>query len=246
MATMPETKTSAMTLDDRLAHSLDNPIWNSLTTDHAALALGDERARRYPPAIGPLAGIPAQSPESYASLAQLAGPGGAIAIFLREPLQLPEGWTLLRAGALDQMIALEPRLQAPMDFPGVELRRLTAADAPAMVELAHLTEPGPFELRTLELGTFYGILQSGRLLAMAGKRMHVPGAIEVSGVCTHPDARGRGYAKHLMSLVMEEIVEAGRVPFLHTLSANAGAIRIYKSLGFVCRRSFEFAAMRRA
>ena len=233
-------------IDQQLALRLDNPIWSALTTDHAALALGDEHARRYPPSIGPLAGIPAQSPESYAALARLAGPGGAIALFLQEPLQLPRGWPLLRGDPLDQMIAPEPRLQAPVDFPGVELRRLTAADAPAMVELAHLTEPGPFELRTLELGTFYGILESGRLLAMAGKRMHVPGAIEVSGVCTHPDARGRGYAKHLMSLVMEEIVQDGRVPFLHTLSANAGAIRIYQSLGFVCRCSFEFAVLRYA
>jgi hypothetical protein len=127
----------------------------------------------------------------------------------------------------------------------VELRRLTAADAPAMVELAHLTEPGPFQLRTLELGTFFGVLQAGRLLAMAGKRIHVPGAIEVSGVCTHPDARGRGYARHLMSRVMEEIVQAGRMAFLHTLASNDAAIQIYESLGFVRRRSLELAAIRR-
>jgi GNAT superfamily N-acetyltransferase len=236
-------------LDLELAHSLDNPIWSALTTDHAALALGDDHARRYPSDIGPLSGIPAQSPESYASLAQLAGPGGAafvgaVALFLQEPPRLPQDWTLLRGGVLDQMIAPQPRPLGPVDLPGVELRRLTAADAPAMVELAHLTEPGPFQLRTLELGTFFGILQSGRLLAMAGKRLHMPGAIEVSGVCTHPDARGRGYARLLMSRVMEEIVQAGRVPFLHTLSTNESAIRVYESLGFVRRRSFELAAIR--
>ncbi|MGB7352636.1 MAG: GNAT family N-acetyltransferase [Acidobacteriaceae bacterium] len=232
-------------LDHQLARSLDNPIWSALTTDHAAIALGDDHARRYPADIGPLSGIPEQSSESYASLARLAGPGGVVAIFLREPLRLPGGWTLFRAGGIDQMIAPQPRPLPPAGLPGVELRRLTAADAPAMVELAHLTEPGPFQLRTLELGTFFGVLQSGSLLAMAGKRMHVPGAIEVSGVCTHPDARGRGYARHLMSRVIEEIVQAGRMPFLHALSTNEAAIRVYESLGFVRRCSLEFAAIRR-
>ena len=232
-------------LDPQLARYLDNPIWSALTTDQSALALGDDHARRYPPDIGPLSGIPEQSEKSYVSLAQLAGPGGAVAIFLREPLRLPSGWTLIRTGALDQMIALEPHPLPPESLPGVELRILTAADAPAMVELAHLTEPGPFQLRTLELGTFYGVLENGRLLAMAGKRFHVPGAIEVSGVCTHPDARGRGYARHLMSRVIEEIVQAGRMPILHTRSDNASAIRIYESLGFVRRCSAEFSAIRR-
>jgi ribosomal protein S18 acetylase RimI-like enzyme len=232
-------------LDQQIAHRLDNPIWAALTTDHAAIALGDDHARRYPADIGPLSGIPAQSSESYASLARLAGAGGAVGLFLEEPLRLPEGWTLLRGGVIDQMIAPQPHPLPPEVLPDVELRQLAAADAPAMVELAHLTEPGPFQLRTLELGTFYGILQSGRLLAMAGKRLHVPGAIEVSGVCTHPDARGRGYARHLMSRVIEEIVGAGRMPFLHTLAGNEAAIRIYESLGFVRRRSFEFAGIRR-
>jgi ribosomal protein S18 acetylase RimI-like enzyme len=230
---------------DQLTLRLDNPIWSALTTDHAALAMGDDHARRYPSDIGPLAGIPAQSPQNYASLEKIAGPGGTVGLFLQEPLRLPYGWTLLRDGVIDQMIAPQPHPLAPVALPGVELRRLTAADAPAMVELAHLTEPGPFQLRTIELGTFYGILQAGRLLAMAGKRLHVPGAIEVSGVCTHPDARGRGYARHLMSRVIEEIVQAGSMPFLHSLASNHAAISIYASLGFVRRRSFELAAIRR-
>lgn len=231
-------------LNPQLAHRLDNPIWTALTTDHAEVALGDDLARRYPADIGPLSGIPTQSPESYTSLARLAGPGGAVGLFLTEPPRIPDGWSLLRGGILDQMIAPQPRTLPPVDLPGVEMRVLTAADAAGMVELAHLTEPGPFQLRTIELGTFYGILREGRLLAMAGKRLHVPGAIEVSGVCTHPDARGRGYARHLMSRVMEEIVQAGRIPFLHTMASNVGAIRIYESLGFVRRRSFELAAIR--
>ncbi len=80
---------------------------------------------------------------------------------------------------------------------------------------------------------------------MAGKRMHVPGFVEVSAVCTHPEARGRGYARLLMSCVMGEIGAAGRTPFLHSLASNTGAIRVYEGLGFQVRRELEFAAVAR-
>lgn len=222
---------------------LDNPIWSALTTDHAHFALGGDCARRYPEDIGPLSGMPAQTDAGYDAMRPLAGPGGLVGLFLREPPRPPRGWTLVRSGVIDQMIAPRP-LPVPTVLPAeAEFRRLTADDAPAMVELARLTEPGPFRLRTIELGNFFGIVQEGRLLAMAGKRLHLPGFIEVSGVCTHPDARGHGYARILMSRVIDEILECGRVPFLHTFAGNQAAIRIYQSLGFLYRRSFELAVL---
>ena len=220
---------------------LDNPIWAALTTDHAHLALGGDLARRYPADVGPLSGISAETAASYDALRPLAGPGGLLGLFLREAPQLPERWTLVRGGALDQMVTERPELVDAE--PGVPIRRLTPDDAPAMVELAELTNPGPFRLRTIELGAFFGIVDGGRLLAMAGQRLRFPGFVEVSGVCTHPDARGRGYARLLMSRVMEEILRDGRTPFLHTYAHNEAAIRVYRSLGFVRRRSFELAVV---
>jgi ribosomal protein S18 acetylase RimI-like enzyme len=222
---------------------LDNPIWSALTTDHAHLALGGDGARRYPADIGPLGGIPEQSEAGYQALHPLAGPGGRVGLFLTEPPRLPAGWTLARGGVLDQMVAHEPELFQGAIPHGAPMRRLTPADAPAMVALAELTEPGPFRLRTIELGAFFGILDSGRLLAMAGQRLRFTGFVEVSGVCTHPEARGRGYARLLMSRVMEEILREGRTPFLHTYAHNEAAIRIYRSLGFVRRRSLELAVV---
>jgi predicted GNAT family acetyltransferase len=135
-----------------------------------------------------------------------------------------------------------------LDLPAIELpagctfRQLTPADAPAMVALAALTQPGPFRLRTIELGNFYGIFDGARLVSMAGKRMHFPGFIEVSGVCTHPDARGHGYAGTLMQVIIEEIEEAGRTPFLHAWEDNP-ARRLYESLGFTLTRTFNFSAI---
>jgi predicted GNAT family acetyltransferase len=113
-----------------------------------------------------------------------------------------------------------------------------------MVALAQLTEPGPFRERTIELGAFFGIFESGRLVAMAGERMHLPHHVEVSAVCTHPDARGRGYARMLITTVIDGIRQRGKIPFLHSFADNYPANRVYESLGFRQRRTFELAVLK--
>ena len=224
---------------------LDNPIWNALLTEHRSLAVVEGAARRYPPAIGPLAGTPDQSPESYDALRVLAGTGGILGLFFPDPPALPRGWSLFLGGVLTQMICRTPRLAKTGTLAaGNSLRRLGAADVPVMLELARLTEPGPFRERTIELGNFYGIFEGDRLLAMSGQRMRVPGFIEVSAVCTHPDARGRGYAGILMSEVIRDIVAEGATPFLHAFADNP-AVRVYERLGFAHRRSFQLAIIKR-
>lgn len=224
---------------------LDNPILNSLRTSHSSLALVHGAARRFPAEIGPLSGIPDQSAKSYADLRPLAGPQGVVALFLDQPPGPPAGWTLLRGGLLDQMVCDEPRHRQSHLLPlDAEMRPLTAADAQFMVDLATLTEPGPFHLRTIELGVFFGVFHNCRLVAMAGQRLSLPGYVEVSAVCTHPDFRGRGYAPALMSTVMEHILSQGKTPMLHSFSSNAAAIAVYRGLGFTFRRTFHLAVLR--
>jgi predicted GNAT family acetyltransferase len=234
---------------------LDNPIYHALGHAHAHLALGDEFARRYPTAIGPLAGIRSPNSECIAALPTLAEPGDTMVLFLDAPISVPPSLALVREGSLDQMLC-------PIDSPdaaqaltrplpaGTILRQLTSADYPAMVELAHLTEPGPFRHRTAKLGDFFGILQGPRLLAMAGERTRVPkttesGFTEVSGVCTHPDARGRGYAHTLIARVHQQIRARGDIPYLHSWSSNTSAIAVYQRLGYSLRRRFHVQAFRR-
>lgn len=224
---------------------LDNPIWNALRTEHQSDAETHGEARRYRPAIGPLAGTPDQSLASYDALRTLAGPGGTLALFLPDSPSLPDGWSLFRGGVLTQMICRSPKsIEVEKLQGGVILRRLGAVDVPAMVELATLTEPGPFREGTIELGNFYGVLEGERLVAMAGQRMRVPGFVEVSAVCTHPDARGRGYAGLLMSRVMGDIISEGSTPFLHAFSDNP-AVSLYSKLGFIQRRTFQLAVIKR-
>lgn len=77
--------------------------------------------------------------------------------------------------------------------------------------------------------------EGGRLLAMAGERLQPDGWSEISGVCTHPDARGRGYARVLLEHVAHGIAARGRGAFLHVAEGNAGAVRLYRTMGFVER-----------
>jgi GNAT superfamily N-acetyltransferase len=223
---------------------LSNPIWNALRTEHSKFAVGDDLARTYQSEIGPLTGLANESSEAFESLRTLAVHGSVLGLFLSQPYEVRPGWKLLRGEPLNQMIFAGNEFPGPNAIPIPSgLRPLTPADIPEMVELAELTEPGPFRKRTSELGAFFGIFESGHLLAMAGQRMRLPGFIEVSAVCTHADARGRGYARTLMSVVMDDIFQQGMTPFLHVLPNNP-AIRIYESLGFIQRRVLHLAVIK--
>jgi predicted GNAT family acetyltransferase len=126
----------------------------------------------------------------------------------------------------------------------IDSRKLTAADVPQMVALAELTEPGPFRERTIELGHFVGVFRESNLAAMSGERLKLPGLTEVSAVCTHPDYRGQGYARALMSEGIHNILDRGETPFLHVRTSNRGAIGLYESLGFAIRRTLCLAVLR--
>lgn len=224
-------------------HLLDNPIWSALTTAQRHFSIGDGLARAFVPEIGPLSGIAEETSAAYDDLRADANPDAVQVLFLDQPPVSREGWTLIRDGQLTQMVYSGMGTEEFETPAG--MRRLTAADVPAMVELATLTEPGPFRNRTHELGAFFGIFEGNRLLAMAGQRMRVPRFVEVSAVCTHPDARGRGYARTLMSAVMKLILSQGDTPFLHSFAQNHNAIRVYNALGFTHRRSFHLEVLKK-
>ena len=81
-------------------------------------------------------------------------------------------------------------------------------------------------------------------LPISGQRTHVAGFIEVSAVCTHPDARGRGYARATMSHVIAHILQREEIPYLHSFEDNYSAIRVYEGLGFRLRRSLHLAVLK--
>lgn len=224
-----------------MSHSLDRPIWNALATSHAALAQGDALARRYPPTIVPFAATADGSAASAAALARLPQPGETMAIVETYYAEAPQGLELMRRDELVQMLGAEA-------FPRIEDARivpLTPADAAEMLELASLTKPGPFTLGAQQLGAFWGIRRDGRLAAMAGQRLRVPGYGELSGLCTHPDFRGQGLAKALFNFVAGEIAWRGDTPFLHAYANHHDTIALYERLGFRLRAEMRLTMLRR-
>jgi ribosomal protein S18 acetylase RimI-like enzyme len=95
-----------------------------------------------------------------------------------------------------------------------------------------------------EMGRYLGIRRDGMLVAMAGERLHPPGWTEISAVCTDAAWRGRGLASRLVLAVTAGIRARGETPFLHAVSANVNAIRLYEELGFRLRKSTVFSATR--
>lgn len=225
-----------------MTEPLDRPIWHALAGRQSAFAEGGQRALRFAPDIEPFAAACDDAPESLAELARLLPPEGSLVLAQAGESPIPPGVVVTFTAAVVQMVA---RRIDPLP-PTAPAQRLTEADAPEMLALATLTKPGPFLARTHRLGDFWGIKEQGRLIAMAGERMKLEGFTEVSGVCTHPSAQGRGYASLLSRIVATQILERGERPFLHAYATNAAAIRLYEKLGFALRATNKLTALARA
>jgi ribosomal protein S18 acetylase RimI-like enzyme len=222
-------------------HPLDHPIWNALTTRQQALAEGGALARRYPPAIAPFAAMADMSAQSFAALGALMTGSDIVVLFTPDPVNAPAELKVLLAETGEQMIGTP----AESSIGGAEIITLGADDAPAMVELTKLTNPGPFTLRTQELGTFLGIRIDGQLVAMAGERMKPVNYTEITAVCVHPNHRGRGYAQLLLGAVAKGITARGEIPVLHVFSHNHSAIALYRRQGMEIRRRLHVTVLQR-
>jgi len=223
-------------------HPLDRPVWASLTTHHAALSEGNELARRFARDVNLFASSCEETPVAVAALAQLVKPEESIFILQVAEVVVPPAFVAVKAAKGVQMVAT---LTMTPETDCGDMLVLTDEDAPEMLALATLTEPGPFLARTHTMGTFLGIRIGGRLAAMAGERMRFPGYTEVSGVCTHPEFRGRGLARRLSAAVTASIQARGDQPFLHAWKTNHSAISLYEGLGFKLRTEVNAAVLKR-
>jgi ribosomal protein S18 acetylase RimI-like enzyme len=221
-----------------MLESLDNPIWFALTTEHRLLARSHGLARRYPSDVSPLAALLRPTSDAFADLQRLVSPGEHVALFTASPLNVPPDWQVDRSRWIDQMIC-----EASLPTPPVAPLPLGATDVPEMLELTAATEPGPFLPQTIQMGSYFGIRASdGRLAAMAGERLRSTEFAEISAVCTHPEFRGRGYARDLTSFLAAQILAAGKTPFLHVKSEN-GAKVVYQKIGFRLRAAMHLTVI---
>ena len=218
---------------------LDNPVYAALTGAHARFAQVSGRARRYPVDVAPFLGLPPQpTAEDWQDATDLVAPG-AYAAVLHSSAEAPPGWERIRTFDVVQMIGEHVTgVEYPQAVP------LGPPDVPEMLELVAETEPGPFLNRTIELGEYLGIRSDGALVAMAGERLRFDGWTEISGVCTIPTHRGLGLASGLVGAVIAGIQRRSQRAFLHVLSTNASAIRVYEQLGFRVRRTATITVMK--
>jgi ribosomal protein S18 acetylase RimI-like enzyme len=223
------------------ANPLDNPVWHSLTSQHAALAIMATGAAKYPPAVAPFAAVGDAPDRAARQLASLVEESESVYLVGVAP-EPPAGWMLEQGKPCLQMICHAP----PAEIPGPPVTEMSELQRDDMLALTALVFPGFFRPRTLEMGRYLGIYDGKRLAAMAGERMRLDGFQEISAVCTHPDYSGRHYAQRLVSLVSRGAFERGFVPFLHVYHDNARAIAVYRQLGFADRRNLPLWSLHKA
>ena len=220
------------------AHVLDNPVWHSLTTQHAVRAHRRRRralsgrARPSPPSVNRRR---AQRTSSRASWTmprirvrrrRRAGTAARLAARAEEAgaadgLQCARGGGSRPARHGDDGWACA-RHGRP-DGPGVSrlLPRAHAGDGPLLRHLPRVAARG-----------------DGR-----GADARLDGYQELSAVCTHPDYTGRGYAQRLLGLLCNSAFDRGFTPFLHVYSDNTRAIGVYRRMSFVDRTVLPFWAL---
>lgn len=213
-------------------HLLDNIFWNTLSGPQRTFAVGTARALRYARGFSPIVAFPDFNAPSFDELIpfcdlgeQLFSDGWAG--------PAPDGWKIDVESTMYRMV-WGGTLQDP--WPGEDeapdAMPLGPEHAEQALALALLTRPGPFGIRTIELGDYFGYFEGSRLVAMAGERMFAGTLREISGVCTHPDFQGRGYARKLMGKLLRRHMLRGQTSFLHVMRTNSTAHALYERMGF--------------
>jgi predicted GNAT family acetyltransferase len=210
-----------------MQHTLDNPIWHALTGPHSAFALGRGMARHYPRDIAPFSAIAEPTQAAYEDLAADLPRDVEARLFRPGEEATPRGWQTISARPIVQMVAEAPETATRRH----EFCALGAGDAADMLALAELARPGPFGARTHLLGQYIGYREAGRLLAMGGERLHLPGFVELSAICVHPEARGRGLGAAITLHLAHLALARGVTPFLHVFPDNP-ATKLYRRFGF--------------
>ena len=144
----------------------DNIVWHALSGPHLAYSIGTTVVRRYAPGFSPIIGFANPEQPDLPALNPFCEPGEHLYCDAWSG-SVSDGWRIEREAVMLKMIwagATPGTDEAP------DAVQLCSQHASHALDLATLTRPGPFGIRTIELGDYFGFFEGSRLLAMAGER----------------------------------------------------------------------------
>lgn len=223
-----------------MKYLLQQPVFNALLSGDSHFNKGNDKVKFFDAEVSPFVDFETGYEKGFADLYELLSSDRKILFASPIEIEQPAGWKILRTIKGLQFV-FEKGMEIKNNFPNIV--PLKKSDADEMVSLAKLTVPGPFDKRTIEFGSYFGIFDKDKLVSMTGQRLHVNNFSEISAVCTHPQHTGKGYAFQLLQHQLGIILNENKNPFLHVWEENKRAIEIYRRLGFKVSRPMNFYFM---
>jgi len=178
----------------------------------------------------------------------VSGPAAAVAALVETALaELGPAYRVFgEMGLVEQVVATVPGLEVSGRFGWMDA--LAVADGGADVAKVRWLDPAEYgEVHAVLDAAFptsyarpgyAGVTRwsgvrddAGTLVAVAADAWSAPGIGFMSGVATHPDARGKGYGEAVCRFTLRELIaEHGRAA-LSVDGDNDAAIRVYRRLG---------------
>ncbi|MDH4212390.1 MAG: GNAT family N-acetyltransferase [Candidatus Thorarchaeota archaeon] len=111
--------------------------------------------------------------------------------------------------------------------------KLSTNDSEKLKELYNLSGTPAWTPNAMQLGPFYGIIETdGTIAAAAGVHFMTPYGTEIGNVATHPDYVRRGYAAACIKAVVEDVLHDSDLVILHYFEENKPAQLLYEKMGF--------------
>lgn len=215
-------------------NKLDNPVWNSLSETYQEFAIDYNGTKFYNPDYCPFGGFTElrttlEATNQYSALAESF-------FVVGEKPEIADSLNIVKELVCLQMVIYN-KIELSIKS---EIVKLTENHNEELCNLVNLVQPGYFKNKTPLLGDYFGIFKDNQLIAITGERMKMNDFTEVSAIITHPDYTGKGYAKQLIAHVVNRIFDQNKIPYLHVVENNIGAIKLYEKLGFLTRRKISF------
>ncbi|QOD61897.1 GNAT family N-acetyltransferase [Polaribacter haliotis] len=220
----------------KLEDKLKNPVWYSLNETHKKFLIEFDGVQFYHPEVNTFGAFydvtkTSKAMNEYSKISEK--------FFLVSENKIPEidnDFITLEKKIDGCQMVLENLIEVEITE---EIILLTEEYIEEIYDLIWLVMPGFYRKRGFEMGDYFGIFKNNKLVAITGERMQTDDFIEISGVVTHPDYTGKGFAKQLITYTTKEILKEKKLPILHTNKGNK-AIPLYEKLGFKVSRDMNW------